>query len=192
MSNFSTAHEDVARLFRSAAAGAGGADVVPRPATPAQIETAERALGSALPESFRQFQLEFGDCQYAPVDIYRVLPAEPPALNLVSINLDARTEMGPRLPSFLIAFSDDGGGNYFCFDTRAASESEAPVVVWDHELDEDQTPDLVAPSFVEWLRRELEERIDEEQDFREEWQGNVINAFAKDLLNRFRGGGGKQ
>ena len=186
MSNFSTAHEDVARLFRAAAAGAGGADVVPRPATPEQIETAERALGSALPEGFRQFQLEFGDCQHSPIDIYSVLPAEPPALNLVSINLEARTEMGPRLPPYLIAFSDDGGGNYFCFDTRAVSKGEAPVVVWDHELDEDQTPEPIAPSFVEWLRCELEERQTEEEEFRQEWQANAINAFARDLLNKFR------
>lgn len=192
MSDFSAAYEEVARLFRTAAAGGGRGEVVPRPAAPEQIGEAERALGAALPDSFRRFQLEFGDCQNAPLDIYNVLPADPPGLNVVSINLKERTEMGPRLPPYLIAFSDDGGGDLFCFDTRAVNDNEAPVVVWNHELGEDQTPEPVAPSFVEWLRSELEERIAEEEEFRGQWQLNAINSFARDVLKRWRGGGEDQ
>jgi SMI1-KNR4 cell-wall len=190
MTNFSAAYEDVARLFHALGAGAGGTQVVPHPVAQDQIEVAERALGAALPHSFRLFQLEFGDCQHAPFDIYSALPAEAPGLNLVTINVKARTALVPCLPAYLIAFSDDGGGNYYCFDTRAVGESEAPVVVWDHELSEDQSPEPIALSFVEWLRRELEERLAEEQEFRQEWQANAINAFARDLLNKFRGGRG--
>jgi hypothetical protein len=188
MTSFSAAYEDVARLFHAAAAGAGGRDVVPHPVAQDQIAAAERELGAALPDSFRLFQLEFGDCQHAPIDIYSALPAEAPGLNLVTINVKARTVLAPHLPPHLIAFSDDGGGNYYCFETRAVSTSEAPVVLWDHELSEDQTPEPLALSFVEWLRSELEERLAEEQEFRQEWQASATNAFARDLLNKFRGG----
>ena len=192
MSDFSAAYGEVARLFRTAAAGAGRAELVQRPATPAQIADAERALGTALPDSFRRFQLEFGDCQNAPLDIYHVLPADPPGLNLVPINLKERTEMGPRLPPHLIAFSDDGGGDLFCFDTRAVNANEAPVVVWTHELDEDQTPELVAPSFAEWLRSELEAWVEEDREFRQEGHLNAISSFAGDVLRKWRDRGGEE
>jgi hypothetical protein len=86
MTSFSAAYEDVARLFHAAAAGVGGRDVVPHPVAQDQIAAAERELGAALPESFRLFQLEFGDCQHAPIDIYSALPAEAPGLNLVTIS----------------------------------------------------------------------------------------------------------
>jgi SMI1/KNR4 family protein SUKH-1 len=192
MSDFSTAYGEVARLFRE---HGGGERIVPRPAALPQIEDAERALGAPLPESFRKFQLEFGECENAPIDIYSLLPAEQPGLNLVSINLEARTEMGPRLPAYLIAFSDNGAGDLLCFDTRTISGNEAPVVYWDHELDEGQTPEPVALSFVEWLRVELEERIAEEQDahlVRQQWENNVIGSFAQDVLRRFRRGDGNE
>jgi hypothetical protein len=56
--------------------------------------------------------------------------------------------------------------------------------------DERETHDQLqfALSFVEWLRSELEKRLAEEQEFRQEWQANAVNAFARDLLNKFRGG----
>lgn len=189
MNDFSTSYDEVARLFRKAAAKAGRAEVVPRPAMPEQIADAERQLGAGLPDSFRLFQLEFGGCQNAPIDIYNVLPGDPAGLNLVAINLKERTEMGPRLPAYLIAFSDDGAGDRFCFDTRAVNNNEAPVVVWSHELDEDQVPEPVATSFVEWLRNELETWIAEDQEFREQGQLNAISAFARDVLRKWRDGG---
>jgi hypothetical protein len=185
MSDFTSSYDESARLFR-AYVGPSKAAVIPQPATHQEIEAAERALGARLPGSFQRFQLEFGDCQNSPIHIFTVRSTDPRALNIVAANLAERTVPGARLPAHLIAFSDDGSGDLFCFDTRAFSGTEAPVVVWDHELNEDQTPELVAADFADWLRSEIQERVTEDREFQHQWRHNVIGSFAWDLLRRFR------
>ncbi len=170
-------YEDVTRLFREQAR-TNGRELVPSPATPDEIAAAERELGAPLPESFRRFQLEFGECPHGPVEIYSVRPVEPPAVNIITRNLDARKELYPRLPQYLIAFSDDGGGDYDCFDTRQRVADECPVVWWDHELDEEQTPEPLAPSFLDWLQTRLEEIAAEEKGSRLDQIGH----FAQHIL----------
>jgi SUKH superfamily protein len=125
-------YHDIAELFR-AHARSEGADVVPRPTTHTELTAAEEALGCQFPDSYRWFQLEFGNVAHGPVDIYSVLTPEPSGVNIVGINLDARHDAYPRLPAHLIAFSDSGGGDLLCFDTSIRRDGECPVVWWDHE-----------------------------------------------------------
>jgi SMI1 / KNR4 family (SUKH-1) len=155
-------YQDVARFFR-AYASAEGMRLVARPATLDEIEHAERELGAPFPNSYRWFQLEFGDFEDGPVDIYSPRTPEPSHRNIVGINIEERTEDGPRLPAHLIAFSDSGGGDLLCFDTTRRDADECPVVWWDHELDEDQEPAEAAPSFLDWLEGDLKERAAEER-----------------------------
>ena len=44
----------------------------------------------------------------------------------------------------------------------ALRDGECPVVWWDHELDEAQSPEEAAPSFLDWIETELRERAAEE------------------------------
>jgi hypothetical protein len=134
-----------------------GADLVFRPATPDELAAAEQALGSQLPDSYRWFQLEFGDVAHGPVDIYSVRTPESSERTIVSINVDERHNTYPRLPAHLIAFSDSGGGDLLCFDSSVPHSGEYPVVWWDHEGDEGQRPQLAAASFLDWLEGELRE-----------------------------------
>ena len=174
-------YEDAVRFFR-AYASAERMTLVAHPATPAEIDEAERALGAVFPDSFRWFQLEFGDCQGGPLDIYTARSAQPSAFDIVGINRDARAELHPRLPAHLIAFSDNGGGDYVCFDTTRREANECPVVWWDHEQDEQQVPAPAAPSFLDWLEGELRERAAEER-------GSLLDSFPyKDwIASWFRG-----
>jgi hypothetical protein len=149
-------YHDIAELFR-AHARSEGADVIRRPATHAELTAAEEALGCQLPDSYRWFQLEFGDAVHSPVDIYSVLTPEPSGLNIVGINRGERHDTYPRLPVHLIAFSDSGGGDLLCFDTSIRHDGECPVVWWDHEGDETQHPERAASSFLDWLEQELHE-----------------------------------
>jgi SMI1-KNR4 cell-wall len=149
-------YEDIAHLFR-ARVRSWGADVVPRPATHEELAAAEGALGCRFPASYRSFQLEFGNAEHSPVDIYSVRTPEPSELNIVGINLVERHDAYPRLPAYLIAFTDSGGGDLLCFDTSVLNDGEARVVWWDHEGDEAQRPELAASSLLDWLERELHE-----------------------------------
>ena len=179
-------YDDVTRLFREQAR-IQRSELVPNPATPDEIAVPEQGLGTRLPESFRRFQLEFGEYNGGPLDIYSVKPVEPPTRNIVSINRDARTELYPRLPSHLIAFSDNGAGDYNCLDTRAWIADECPVVWWDHELDEDQAPEPAAPSFLDWLQAELEEIAREEKESRVEQVGYFAQHVLREWLRGHKG-----
>jgi hypothetical protein len=163
MNEPSPKYHDVARKFREHARAERG-NLVPHPATPEEVDAAERDLGAAFPDSFRWFQLEFGDFKDGPFDIYSVLPPdssrspETSQRNIVGINQEERVESVPRLPPHLIAFSDSGGGDYLCFDTSRRVANECPVVWWDHEQDETQTPEPAAASFLDWIEAEISER----------------------------------
>jgi hypothetical protein len=150
-------YQDVIRRFRSYAA-AEKMKLVGHPATAAEIEAAEGALGTRFPDSYRWFQLELGDVEQAPIDIYSVRPeVHDYGVNIVAENQKARTELFPPLPAHLIAFSDDGGGDYVCFDTSRPEADEYPVVWWYHDLDEQQEPESAGSSFLDWIDSELRE-----------------------------------
>jgi hypothetical protein len=88
------------------------------------------------------------------LDVYTVKAVEPPHRGIVTVNVDERRDARPRLPAHLVAFSDSGGGDFCCFDTSALRDGECPIVWWDHESDEDQEPELAAPSFLDWIDSE--------------------------------------
>ena len=156
-------YQDVARFFRAYAAEQK-MQLVPRPANVEDIDRAERELGAQFPMSYRWFQLEFGDVEHSPLDIYTVqTPQRPYSKHVIETNLQERTEAGPRLPAHLIAFSDNGGGDMLCFDTTRPEDGEYPVVWWNHEMDEDQEPEDAASSFLDWIEQELKEMAAEER-----------------------------
>jgi hypothetical protein len=180
-------YQDVARFFR-AYASAEKMQIVARPATIDEIDRAEHELGARFPMSYRWFQLEFGDVQDGPLDIYTTrTPNGPYSRNIVETNLKERTEAGPRLPAPLIAFSDNGGGDLLCFDTTRPDGDECPVVSWDHELDEDQEPQDAAPSFLDWIERELKEMAAEARpsvldvlpQMYKQWMNEWVRQFRK-------------
>ena len=179
-------YTEVASLFR-AHARHEGADVVPDPATADEVAAAERALECRLPDSYRWFQLEFGDFEQGHPDVFTVRPAERSMGNIVAINEEARENAHPRLPPHLIAFSDSGGGDYLCFDSAAFAGGECPVVWWDHELDETQAPAPAGASFLDWLEQEIRDR---ESDPKGSLFDSMLPIYAdwiRDALERERG-----
>ena len=150
-------YQDVARFFRAYAAEEK-MQLVPRPAKVEEIDRAERELGAPFPMSYRWFQLEFGDVEHGPLDIYTVCtPQGRYSKHVIEANLQERTEAAPRLPAHLIAFSDNGAGDLLCFDTTRPEGAEYPVVWWNHEMEEDQEPESAASSFLDWIEQTLEE-----------------------------------
>jgi len=56
--------------------------------------------------------------------------------------------------NYLVPFSPDGGGNFYCFDTRdCENNNSCSVVFWasNYEYDEDNQPELTNLSFAEWI-----------------------------------------
>lgn len=144
-------YEQIAQRIRQRAPS----DYVPDPATDAEIAVVEGELGYTLPDSYKRLQKEFGE--YSGVaDIYGVKPTPSPLQNIVGITMVERYECFPPVPDHLIPFSDNGGGDSYCFDTSRLRNGECPVVFWDHEGDQDQQPEPCAATFLDRLEEAIE------------------------------------
>jgi cell wall assembly regulator SMI1 len=135
------------RSFREAEFGQG--------ATSQEIELAERQLGVEFPRSYKAFLKHFGWASIDSLELYGLGEDVPAYLDLVKMTLSERTEMMPRLPSFLVPLMNDGFGNHYCLDVGLREQGESPVVFWDHNLGESQDPEYVAGNLEGWLSEEL-------------------------------------
>jgi hypothetical protein len=153
-------YHQVAALFREATTADEEHGV--QPATMDEVTAAQDALGCRFPDSYVWFQLEFGNARNGPLEVYTVRPAEEYVVNIVDVNLEERRDGRPALPPHLIAFSDNGGGDLYCFETSALENGECPVVWWDHEQGDDQTPEVAGPTFLDWVEAELREAAAED------------------------------
>jgi hypothetical protein len=117
------------------------------------------------------------------LDIFSVRP-DPPALNIVAVNLEERRNAHPALPASLVAFVNSGGGDLCCFDTPAFKDGECPIVWWDHEADDDQVPELAAASFLDWIENEIRERAAEEKGSLLDSLGHVHASWLREWLRK--------
>jgi hypothetical protein len=93
------------------------------PATEQQIRAAEERLNVTLPESYKSFLREYGGGYFAFGNVFSVAEGS-------DWNIEARN--GEHGVDELIAFSDNGVGDYFCFRTKDGRCGEQ-VVFLDHE-----------------------------------------------------------
>ncbi len=135
------------RSFRGAEFGRG--------ATSQQIERAKQQLGVEFPKSYKAFLGQFGWASIDGLQLYGLGEDVPAYLDLVKMTLSERTEMRPRLPSYLVPLMNDGFGNHYCLDVGLREQEESPVVFWDHDLGESQEPEYVARDLEVWLSEEL-------------------------------------
>ncbi len=58
-------------------------------------------------------------------------------------------------PTYLVPFSTDGGGNFYCFDTRYRTRggTSCPVVFWvsNYLYTDEDTPEVTNDSFVDFV-----------------------------------------
>lgn len=57
------------------------------------------------------------------------------------------------MPEYLVPFSPDGRGNFYCFDTRFHSNESCLIVFWtsNYEYTEDDQPEITNRSFTDWI-----------------------------------------
>lgn len=72
------------------------------------------------------------------------------------------------MPAWLIPFSPDGGGNFYCFDTKNLSTDggRCPIVFWqwDMDYDEKNPPEVVYPGMTEWILEVMVDWVLEQYD----------------------------
>jgi len=127
-------------------------------ASESEISAAESELRVRFPESYVVFLREFGTASW-PDYIYGLGPTAQGGTDVIYMTTSERSNMYPPMSRYLVAVSPDGWGNHYCLDTAVMSDSECPVVMWDHEQLPDQVPELVAQTFLDWLEARINRRI---------------------------------
>jgi cell wall assembly regulator SMI1 len=66
---------------------------------------------------------------------------------------------------YLVPFSNDGGGNFYCFDTRFANDNiwACPIVFWVSNAiyNEEEQPEIVNDSISDWIKEVIESTLEE-------------------------------
>lgn len=147
-------------------------DLVVYPATEEDLLLAEDQLGVRLPLSYRQFQLEFGDYQGGPVDIWAVISAKQRGVHSINVEpwkgagtiVDAAKwqragasmdSLNCCLPEHLVPIAETDDGDLYCLDTTDYQGNECSVKLWVHEDGQLQLPVTVANTFLDWLEQEI-------------------------------------
>ena len=120
-----------------------------------EIEFACQTLSTSLPIDYIAFLKAVGWGGRAHWEFYGAGDGVPLELDLISETQLERTDFLPNIPMHLIPIMADGGGNHYCLDTNAIENGYCPVVFWDHDLGEDQVPDVMYDSFTEFLDDQL-------------------------------------
>ncbi len=124
-------------------------------ASATHIARAEVQLGVKFPSCYREFLALVGWGGIGHYEFLGLGEDVPDFLNLVGITREERELARPAMPHYLVPILNDGAGNHYCLDLRAASEEECQVVFWDHELDETQIPGVESATFESWLRERI-------------------------------------
>lgn len=76
-------------------------------------------------------------------------------------------EVNNPMPSYLIPFSPDGQGGFYCFDTSSLNKYSCNIVFWDsyYSYTENDAPEIVNASFEDWVEEVvIEWTIDEHEE----------------------------
>ena len=91
-------------------------------------------------------------------EIYGVQGVEEP-LSLESIYYREHFEVRYPQPTYLVPFSSDGGGNFYCFDTRHLTKDgfSCQVVFWvsNYQYTDEDVPEVVYNSFLDFVDKVL-------------------------------------
>lgn len=115
------------------------------------IRAAERELGVKFPADYEAYLQTYGWARLIFDELYGIGDSVPEHLDLTTNTIRERRDFRPYLPTHLIPVMPDGAGNHYCLDVSKSKSETCPVVFWDHDEGEKQTPRIVATSFSDWI-----------------------------------------
>lgn len=115
----------------------------------------ERATGLTLPADYRAVMACVNGFSVMGSEVYGLRGLDEPA-SLEAVYRREHVEVYVPQPAYLVPFSPDGGGNFYCFDTRHPSTAtgSCPVVFWvsNYRYTEADPPEVVYPTFLAFVQ----------------------------------------
>jgi hypothetical protein len=115
------------------------------------ISAAERRLALKMPPTYRRFLQDFGAGSFGSEEVYGVIEGNFEESSVPDAIWCTITERRTAdLPPNLLAIGNDGGGRFFCIECVSDSNREAPVVLWEPDMERSER-ERVASDFGEFL-----------------------------------------
>jgi hypothetical protein len=127
------------------------------------IQLVENRFGIQFPEDFIEIVLQYHGGFPRPnrfvYQDYEKGPVRSSLAELLSFDLSYRDNiintyeyLEHQLPTGVIPFADDGGGDYICFDFGSTRDSSTPkVVYWSHEKEPELSTTYLSDTFSDFL-----------------------------------------
>jgi hypothetical protein len=119
-----------------------------------------------LPDDFRDFMLEMNGFNLMGSEVYGFDLTKTESIE----NVYNYEHFEVEIPQFayLVPFSPDGRGNFYCIDTQNKFvNGDCPVVFWvsNYDYSGHDLPEITNKNFAEWVRKVVIEWILEDYDY---------------------------
>lgn len=136
------------RRFSSAIIDLGG------PANSTLISAFEQDNNVTLPNDYKLVIAQVNGFNLMGSEVYGVLGKAHPSSLEINYHYEHFEVKYPQ-PAYLVNFSPDGGGNFYCFDTRYQTQegNSCPIVFWlsNYLYAENDAPEVVYDSFIDFV-----------------------------------------
>ena len=114
----------------------------------------ENKFNLKLPEDYKYLLLKCNGFSLLGDEVYGIYDLNTSFESLESVYLYEHNEVSWPQFDYLVPFSPDGGGNFYCFDTRYISNSSCLIVFWtsNYEYTKDDMPEVVYQSFIDCIQ----------------------------------------
>jgi len=138
------------------------------PVNPGLVVDFEWVKWLKLPADYRAVMARVNGFSVMGNEVYGLRGPDEPA-SLEAVYHREHVEVQVPQPAYLVPFSPDGGGNFYCFDTRYPSNAtgSCPVVFWvsNYRYSEADPPEVVYPSFLAFVQEVIIAWALENQDY---------------------------
>ncbi len=118
-----------------------------------RIEDFEQYRRLILPYDFKQFIKEINGFNLMGTEVYGFNISKSESIETI-YQFEHYEVINPQY-SYLVPFSPDGRGNFYCIDTNNNLENgDFPIVFWvsNYEYTEDDFPEMTHNNFLDWVQ----------------------------------------
>ena len=114
------------------------------------LDEFEKKHNVKLPDDFKYFISKHNGIDLMGVQIYGLGYSE----DLESVFEFEHNQVAYPQFNYLVPFSPDGSGNFYCFDTRQQINGSCRIVFWvsNYEYTKDDQPEVTNENFADWVR----------------------------------------